>query len=137
MGSRLKIIEICCLFTLLLSICGCAAFTQGVNSTVKDMEIDQAPIHAVHVNIAESYPPQVILWIKGGLKDSCTSVYEIKEKRIGNEIVVEITTQRPKGASCDTVYSFFERYVNIGTEFISGQTYTIKVNEYVTTFTMQ
>jgi len=103
----------------------------------KDWEIRLAPIHEVRVNIAESYPPQVIVYIKGGLSDSCTTFHNLKTERNGNTINIEVTTQRPKGAVCAEVYGFFEKNVNLGSDFVSRETYTINVNDYNTSFEMQ
>jgi len=102
-----------------------------------ELEIRLAPIHEVQVNIAESYPPQVIVYIKGGLSDGCTTFHELKTERTGNKINIEVTTQRPKDKGCTAVYGYFEKNVNLGSEFISGETYTINVNDKTTSFVMQ
>jgi hypothetical protein len=108
-------------------------------SSIELMEvtINLAPIHEVQVNIAESYPPQIFVYIKGGLSDGCTTLYEITEERDGNTINIEITTKRPKDKACAEVYSYFEKKINLGTDFVSGETYTIYVNDTTTSFVMQ
>jgi hypothetical protein len=114
-------------------------FTFGCQSPNADGEIEvrPAPIHEVTVNIAESYPPQVLVYIKGGLADSCTTFHELKTVRSGNTISIEATTQRPKDTICAQVYSFFEKNVNLGTDFTSGDTYEVNVNDQTTSFVMQ
>ncbi len=102
-----------------------------------NIEVRLAPIHDVQVNIAESYPPQVFVYIKGGLSDGCTTFYEMTEERSGNTISITVKTQRPKDAICTQVYGYFEKNLNLGTDYISGQTYTIKVNSEVISFVMQ
>jgi inhibitor of cysteine peptidase len=111
---------------------GCQSNTDG-----KEIEIRPAPIHEVQVNIAESFPPQVFVYIKGGLADSCTTFHELKTERSGNTINITVTTQRPKDAICAQVYGFFEKNVNLGSDFTSGETYTINVNDKTTSFVMQ
>ena len=101
------------------------------------IEIRPAPIHEVQVNIAESFPPQIFVYIKGGLADSCTTFNELTVERSGNSISIEITTQRPEGAICAQVYGYFEENVALGIEFTSGETYTINVNDETTSFLMQ
>ncbi|MFC1903143.1 hypothetical protein ACFLX4_03655 [Chloroflexota bacterium] len=98
-----------------------------------NVEIRLAPIHEVTVNIAESNPPQIILHIKGGLEDGCTTFYELNTGRIENTINITVTTQRPKYAQCTQVYSYFENEVNLGSDFIADGAYTINVNEKVVT----
>lgn len=104
---------------------------------VEELEIRLAPIHEVSVNIAESYPPQVFVYIKGGLSDGCTTFRQLTTERRGNTIYIEVATQRPKGAICTQVYGFFEQNVNLGSDFTPGGTYIVKVNEVTTSFVMQ
>lgn len=98
--------------------------------------IKQAPIHEVSISIAESYPPQVFVYIKGGLADSCTSFHELSIERSGNTITISVTTERNKDKSCAQVYGFFERNINLDSDFISGEVYTVKVNDETVDFTM-
>jgi len=111
----------------------------GCKSTPPEpgLEIRRAPIHEVRVNIAESYPQQVFVYIKGGLADSCTTFYELTTKRSGNTINIEVTIKRPKNSICAQVYGYFEKNENLGIDFTSGETYTINVNDKTTTFVMQ
>ena len=114
-------------------------FTSGCQSPgpVDEIEIKRAPIHEVRVSIAESYPPQVFVYIKGGLADSCTTFHGLETERSGNTITIEVTTQWSKEANCLQVYGFFEKNVNLGTDFTSGETYIINVNDMTTSFVMQ
>ena len=101
------------------------------------LEIRPAPIHEVRVAIAESYPPQVMVYIQGGLSDGCTTFHELKTERTGNTVNITVTTQRPRDAVCTQVYGYFEQNVNLGSDFIAGETYTIKVNDKTTSFVME
>lgn len=99
-----------------------------------ELEIKQAPIHEVQVNIAESYPEQIFVYIKGGLADSCTTFHDLKTERIDNTINIEVTTERPRDAVCAQVYGYFEKNVNLGSDFIRGETYIVDVNGVIRTF---
>jgi inhibitor of cysteine peptidase len=103
----------------------------------QQLEIRPAPIHEVRVAIAESYPPQVIVYIQGGLSDGCTTFHELKTERSGNTVNILVTTQRSKDAVCTQVYGYFEQNVNLGSDFVSGQTYTVRVNDKTTSFVME
>jgi len=94
-----------------------------------EIEISLAPIEEVRVNIAESFPVQVFVYIRGGLADACTTLHEVKTERSGSTINIEVTTQRPKEAICAEVYSTFEENVALGSDFTSGETYTVNVND--------
>jgi len=106
-------------------------------SVEEEKEIQAAPIHEVSINIAESYPPQVFVYIKGGLADSCMTFHELETERSDNTIKITVTTERPKDAICAQVYSYFEKNANLGTEFIPGETYMVNVNDKTTSFIMQ
>lgn len=102
-----------------------------------ELEINTAPIHEVNISFAKSLPPQVLVYIKGGLPDGCTTFNDLVTKREGKTAEITVTTQRPKGAVCPAVYGYFEKNVNLGSDFTMGETYTVKVNDKTTSFVMQ
>ncbi|MEE9583243.1 MAG: hypothetical protein V3W01_01095 [Dehalococcoidales bacterium] len=99
-----------------------------------EVEIRPAPIHEVRVIIAESFPEQIFVYIKGGLADACTTFYEVETERSGNTIDITVTTERPKDAICAQVYGYFEKNVALGSQFTRGTTYTVNVNDMTTSF---
>ncbi len=100
----------------------------------EEVEIRLAPIHEVQVLIAESFPEQIFIYIKGGLADSCTTFHEIKTERSGNTINITVTTERLKDAICVQVYGYFEKNVALGSDFVRGESYTVNVNVVTTSF---
>jgi hypothetical protein len=100
----------------------------------EELEIKPAPIHDVEVYIMESYPVQIGVYIKGGLSDGCTTFHDAAVTREGKIVNIKVTTQRPVDAVCPAVYTYFEENINLGSDFTSGETYTLKVNDYTTTF---
>ena len=99
-----------------------------------EVEISPAPIHEVNVTLLMSNPPQVEVYIKGGLADGCTTFHYVEVAREGSHISMEVTVQRPKDVSCPAVYTYFEKFVILGSDFTAGVTYTLDVNDYSTTF---
>ena len=104
---------------------------------VDDIEISLAPIHEVEVLFMESYPVQVGVHIQGGLRDGCTTFHDAVVTREEDTISIEVTVQKPKDAVCPAVYTYFEENLNLGSDFVSGTTYTLIVNDYTTTFVYQ
>jgi hypothetical protein len=94
-----------------------------------EIEISLAPIEEVRVNIAESFPVQIFVYIRGGLADACTTLHEVKTERSGNALNIQVTTQRPRDAFCAQVYSTFEENVALGSDFTPGETYIVYVND--------
>jgi hypothetical protein len=99
-----------------------------------DIEIDLAPIHEVRINLMKSNPPQIGVYIKGGLRDGCTAFNDLQITREGNTVNIKVTTQHPRGVFCPAIYTYFEKDVNLGSDFDFGTTYTLNVNDYTTTF---
>ncbi len=73
-----------------------AAVTAGCSWWQEDIEIKPAPIHEVQVNIAESFPEQIFIYIKGGLADSCTTLHSVETERCENVINIIVTTRATK-----------------------------------------
>ena len=130
---RILYVAVFIIILALISVIGCRSESGGGDEVVTKL----APIHEVQGNIAESYPSQIIIYIKGGLADGCTTFHELTTERSDNTVNIKVTVQRPKEAICAQVYGYFEKNVNLGSDFTSGETYTIKVNDKMTTFKMQ
>lgn len=123
--KNLKLLVVTIIAISMLIISGCSSIT-----------VKPAPIHEVSISIAESYPPQVFVYIKGGLADSCTSFHNLSTERSGNTLTINVTTQRTNDKACAQVYGFFEKNINLESDFISGESYTIIVNDETVDFTM-
>jgi len=121
------IIAVLILPAILALIFGCRGDDSG-------LEIKLAPIHEVEISIAESFPEQILVHITGGLADGCNVFHELTTKRIDNTIKIEVTTERPRDAVCVQVYGYFEKYVNLGSDFTNGVIYTVDVNGTIRTF---
>jgi inhibitor of cysteine peptidase len=100
-----------------------------------EIEIKTAPIHEVEIMIAESYPEQVIVYIKGGLPDGCAEFNDLVTEINGDAVNITVTIKRPKDAVCPAIYGYFEKNVNIGSNFLRGQDYTVNVNGFTAQFT--
>lgn len=99
-----------------------------------ELDIKPAPIHEVDIRIAESFPEQIFVYIKGGLPDGCTSFNDFSIKTDGNTINITVTVKRPKDAFCPAVYGFFEKNIALGSNFTRGQNYTVNVNGTIAQF---
>ncbi len=120
----------------LISLTMLVVVAAGCRGDDEDIIIRPAAIEDVRVVLAQSYPPQVFASFKIGLPDSCTTFHDLTTQRQGNTINITVTTQRPRDAVCAQVYQFLDKTVNLGGDFTSGQTYTIKVNDKTATLVM-
>jgi hypothetical protein len=130
-GKLKRILYLIVIFISLLTINSCTAKVPA-----ESLEIKPAPIHQVEIRFAESYPVQVFVYIQGGLSDGCTTFKEVKTTRDNTVINIVVTVQRSLDIMCTQIYGYFEQNVALGTDFVSGKTYTVKVNDVVKTFVM-
>lgn len=99
-----------------------------------------APIDSVEVRVAESFPPQYFLDIVSGLPGGCAQFDRYEVDRTDNEITVTVWNLEPLSASgviCTLIYGTVEHAIALGSDFQSGMTYTVHVNDVTTTFVAQ
>ena len=99
--------------------------------------LTRAPIEAVEVRLAESFPVQVFVGITSLRPDSCHSFDHLRTTQRGTSIQIDVWNLTPPpaaGLACALVVGSDEHNVALGSEFISGLTYTVRVNAVVRTF---
>jgi hypothetical protein len=99
-----------------------------------------APIEAAEVQIRESAPPQYGVRIVVGLPSGCAEFSRVEVVR--QDAVVEVTVWNTvpsdTNVACAMIYGTTEKNISLGSDFTSGQTYTVRVNgEDKATFTAQ
>ncbi len=96
---------------------------------VEEFIVDEMPVNDVSIQILESFPLQVHITFNGFLRDGCTSLSEITQRRDGNTILVHITTKRPEDAICIQVIEEIALRVPLEGAFLPGR-YTVVVNDF-------
>jgi inhibitor of cysteine peptidase len=113
--------------------------TPGAEPTYA-MKVEDAPIDDLEILILESFPPQYNLLVTSGLPSGC-AVFDKAEivRRAANEITVRVTNLMPDGDDimCTAIYGIKETTVPLGSDFESGQKYTVRVNDKSIDFTAQ
>ncbi|MQA00996.1 MAG: hypothetical protein GEU80_17055 [Dehalococcoidia bacterium] len=100
--------------------------------------IAPAPIESVEIEVLESFPPQYMASIVAGLPGGCAEPGGHEVSREGNEVTIEVMNTRPPGDPiCTMIYSTYTVNVNLGSDFVSGETYTVDVNGTIETFIAQ
>lgn len=103
-------------------------------------KIEDAPIDQLEVLILESFPAQYNLRIVSGLPSGCHQFDKAEVTgRSDSEIEVRVTNTLPgdPNIACTAIYGTHESTVPLGSDFIAGATYTVRVNDKTTTFTAQ
>lgn len=98
-----------------------------------------APIDDVEILVRESSPPRYAVRVVSGLPDSCIKFGHLEWKRSDNNIQIEVFNLIPdnRNIACAQVYGMVENTIELGIDFESGKTYTVKVNDVVKTFMAQ
>jgi hypothetical protein len=96
---------------------------------------EPAPIDAAEVRSTGAQPPEYRLDVVSGLPDSCTRYESATVQRAGDTIHVEIWNTRPGGeTACAQVYGTVRHTFALGSDFVAGRTYTVRVNAVTRTF---
>lgn len=97
-----------------------------------------APIDELEVRILESMPPRYVLHVVAGLPNGCAQRDRHDVSRDGDAITVTVLNSMPTGDPvCTMIYGTYELNIDLGTDFRSGTTYTVRVNDSTTSFTAQ
>ncbi len=98
-----------------------------------------APIESVEILIMESFPVQYSVVVVSGLPNGCVTFGGYRLERDSDMIHIEIINLKPAdpGVPCDEVYGIVETTIPLGSEFESGKSYTIVINDVTETFVAQ
>ncbi len=129
-----KFLYLVAVLLLVLPVVGCESTSQ--NFAAEGIEVKLAPIEGISIMMLTTDPPQIQVYIKGSLADSCTTFDDLKVERSVNIFKITVTVRRPGDAACTQVVSYFEKFENLGSDFAPGETYTVHVNDKTTSFLM-
>ena len=114
--------------------------SSGAATTPADHRSEPAPIDELEILTRESFPPGYTARIVSGLPSGCAQ-FESAETtgRTGNMITIAVTNTMPAdpNVACTAIYGYKETNLDLGKDFVSGETYTVKVNDKETTFVAQ
>jgi hypothetical protein len=95
-----------------------------------------APIDGLDVRVLESAPPRYIVDVTAGLPSGCAQRDSHKVDRTGTVVTITVMNSVPPGNPiCTMIYGTYQLSVDLGTDFVRGTTYTVRVNDKTTTFT--
>lgn len=126
---------------LLLAPAIAACRDGGSNGSSDDSRrIVDAPIESIDILVRESFSPGYTAHITSGLPSGCAKFNEAKVTgRTGDSITIAVTNTLPTATNiaCTTIYGFHETNLDLGQDFVSGRTYTVKANDKSKTFVAQ
>jgi hypothetical protein len=120
---------------VLAAACGNARHTGNATpspSPGAERTVVPAPIDKLEMIVRESAPPQYAVRVLSGLPSGCARFNEARvASRSGTTITVEVTNTMPsdKTIACTAIYGTHEAIVELGTDFVPGTEYLVRVND--------
>ncbi|MGE3075369.1 MAG: hypothetical protein AB7N24_16560 [Dehalococcoidia bacterium] len=105
-----------------------------------DRKVVDAPIDGLDILVRESFPPGYTAHILSGLPTGCARFDAATlVGRSGTTITIRVTNTEPTDThiACTAIYGTHESNVDLGQDFTSGTTYTVRVNDKTKTFVAQ
>lgn len=111
------------------------------DATEYERDVVKAPIESAEVLVLESFPPQYRLHVVSGLPSGCAAFdhWTVDLDEESKTFTVELFNSVPaEGADvvCTMIYGMIEHSIPLE-NVESGATYTVKVNDFTTTFEAQ
>lgn len=122
---------------LLVLAAGAALFVYAARAETpaSDRRLVPAPIDATSVAVRAA-DQHVILSVRAGLPSGCAKQDSHAVSRAGEAITVTVNNSIPSAeTACTMIYGTYDLQLDLGTDFRSGTTYTIRVNDRTQTFT--
>jgi hypothetical protein len=106
--------------------------TQACSATMQPAPIDQLDIQVQATN-----PTSYVAHIVAGLPNGCHSPGSYQIYPHGSVIDIVVLNSVAPGGNCSAVSGQYELNINLGSNFVMGQSYTVNANDKTTTFTAQ
>jgi hypothetical protein len=110
----------------------------GIKPAPADSMLVQAPLEGSQIRVMESSPPSYVLNVQVGLPGGCARAAGYEVSRSGSQITVVIMNSMPATpVPCTMIYGLYSLNIPLGSDFQSGQTYSVQVNDRALTLKAQ
>ncbi len=124
-----------------LSLLGAFGACSGDDdSSPQERKVVDAPIDRIEILVRESAPPGYTAHITSGLPSGCAQFDSaVITGRADDTITIKVTNTIPAdpNVACDAIYGLHEANLDLGQDFVSGRSYTVKVNDKTEPFVAQ
>ena len=126
------------LAALLATACASASDNLPNSPSPSGRQAVLAPIDGLEVHVLESNPRQYVLNGRAGLPSGCAERNRHEAERVAEAITVTVLNWMPTGSPpCTLIYGSYELNINLGSDFRTGTTYSVTVNQKKTSFVAQ
>ena len=95
--------------------------------------LERAPIQDAEVTASSASPPLYTLRVVSALPNGCHTYERTAVNRTGETIEVQVLN-RVRGDVCTQQFGTVTNTTPLGSDFVSGRTYTVRVNDVTRTF---
>ena len=112
---------------------------QSTATLAPGRKFELAPIDGAEIVIEESNPVQYAVHITSGLPSGCARFADAAASRSGVEITITVRNTMPADAhvACTQIYGTHETTLPLGSDFVRGTAYRVRVNDRTLEFTAQ
>lgn len=98
-----------------------------------------APIDGAEMVVRESAPTQYAVHVTSGLPSGCAEFADATATRTADEFTITVRNTVPSDPeiACTQIYGTHETTIELGTAFVSGTHYLVRVNDRTVEFTAQ
>jgi hypothetical protein len=95
---------------------------------------NEAQVKSLLIRTLESFPVQVNVIVTGDLPDSCTTLDQFLQDRLGDTFILQILTKRITNQACSQVVQPFVQVIPLDLDDLKAGIYTVKINGVTETF---
>jgi len=117
---------------ILLVVVVIASMVVGVFA--QPYRIYPADIKVVNIWVGESWPREYYVQVVAGGSNTCWKPWKYVVLRFGNIIFVRVLTLHHRGEACGMALTYEEKVIKLGSCFIPGMKYVVRVNDVTETF---
>ena len=112
------------------------ALARADTPSTSDRRLVPAPIETATVAVRAA-DQHVILSVRAGLPGGCAKQDSHAASRAGDVVTVTVNNSMPSADNtvCTAIYGTYDLQLDLGSDFKTGSTYTIRVNDRTQTFT--
>lgn len=85
-------------------------------------------LDTANIAVQKSLPPKVRVYLAGRLPADCSELHEVRQRRDGRTLYVDVISRSPRGRECPADGARFEHSLRLDLEGLEAGSYTVVAN---------